>query len=179
LPERDTPTAPPFLCQSPISGVNDLFDELGRHGPLTAAAPADRLGADAVEMLDAHRELARHGLVIGTGETWTTAGKGIFFEMPDEPEAAAAAHALSNVMLGRYADLQRRWIEPDEPRQELDWARAAGMLNAGFAATADELRAIQNQLEQILAPYAGRHNKDAPANARKVRALSFFLPSAS
>jgi len=159
-------------------GRLELFDELGRHGPLTAAELADRLGADPTETLDALRELAGHGLVIGTGETWTTAGKGIFFEIPDEPQAAAAARALSNVMLGRYADLPRRWIDQDEPRLDLDWARAAGMLNAGFTATADELRAIQNQLEQVLAPYTGRDADDAPPDARKVRVLSYFLPSA-
>ena len=76
-------------------GRLELFDELGRHGPLTAAELADRLGADPTETLDALRDLAGHGLVIGTGETWTTAGKGIFFEIPDEPQAAAAARALS------------------------------------------------------------------------------------
>jgi hypothetical protein len=80
-------------------------------------------------------------------------------------------------MLSRYADLPHRWIAQDEPRLELDWARAAGMLNAGFAATADELRAIQDQLEQILAPYTGRDNDDVPPNAHRVRVLSYFLPS--
>jgi hypothetical protein len=158
-------------------GRLELFEELSRHGPLTVAALADRLGADPAETLDALRELAGHGLVIDSGEAWTTAGKGIFFEIPEEPETAAAARALSNVMLSRYADLPRRWIAQDEPRLELDWARAAGMLNAGFAATVGELRAIQDQLEQILAPYTGRDNNDVPPNARRVRVLSYFLPS--
>jgi len=158
-------------------GRLELFEELSRHGPLTADALADRLGADSVQTLDALRELAGYGLVIDRGQAWTTAGKGIFFEIPEEPEAAAAARALSNVMLGRYADLPHRWTQQDEPRLELDWARAAGMLNAGFTATADELRAIQDQLEQILAPYTGRDSNDVPPNARRVRVLSYFLPS--
>ena len=158
-------------------GRLELFEELSRHGPLAVAALAGRLGADLATTLDALRELAGYGLVIETGQAWTTAGKGIYFEIPDEPEAAAAARALSNVMLGRNADLSRRWIAQDEPRLELDWARAAGMLNAGFTATADELRAVQDQLEQILAPYTRRDDKDVPTNARKVRVLSYFLPS--
>jgi hypothetical protein len=81
-------------------------------------------------------------------------------------------------MLGRYVDLPRRWITDDEPRLELDWARASGMLNAGFSATTDELRTIQDQLEQVLAPYTSRAESDVPAGARRVRVLTYFLPSA-
>jgi hypothetical protein len=159
-------------------GRLELFDELSRHGPLTADELATRLGSDPAETLSSLLELAGHGLVGGSAGAWVTAGKGIYFEIPDDPEAAAAARALSSAMLSRYADLPRRWIADDEPRLELDWARASGMLNAGFSATADELRAIQDQLEQILAPYTGREEGDVPPDARRVRVLSYFLPSA-
>jgi hypothetical protein len=156
-----------------------LFDELSRYGPLTVDALARRLGVNAAEVTDALGELAEHGLVHQSGPTWATAGRGIFFEIPDDPEAADAARALSNVMLGRYAGLPSRWIADEEPRLDVEWARAAGLLNAGFLATADELRAIQDQLEHVLAPYTGREEANTPVGARRVRVLTFFLPSAS
>jgi hypothetical protein len=160
-------------------GRLELFDTLSRQGPLAADALAAILGADPAETLGRLNELAGQGLVTESGGTWSTIAKGVFFEIPDDPDAADAARALSNVMLGRYVDLPRRWIADDEPRLDLDWARASGMLNAGFTATADELRAIQDQLEQVLAPYTGRAESDVPAGARRVRVLTYFLPSAS
>ncbi len=159
-------------------GRLELFDTLSRQGPLAAGALAAILGTDPAETLGRLNELAGHGLVTASGGTWSTIAKGVFFEIPDDPETGAAARALSNVMLGRYADLPRRWIADEEPRLELDWARASGMLNAGFYATVDELRSIQDQLERILAPYTGRPEADVPAGARRVRVLTYFLPSA-
>ena len=159
-------------------GRLELFETLSRQGPLTAGVLADLLGTDPPETLGRLNELAGHGLVIDSGGTWSTVARGVFFEIPDDPETADAARALSNVMLGRNVDLPRRWIADDEPRLDLDWARASGMLNAGFSATADELRAIQDQLEQVLAPYTGRAESDLPAGARRVRVLTYFLPSA-
>lgn len=158
-------------------GRLELFDTLSRQGPLPADALAAILGADPAETLGRLNELAGHNLVTDTADGWRTVAKGIFFEIGDDPEAAAAARALSNTMLARYADLPRRWTTDDEPRLEPDWARAAGMLNAGFAATADELRDLQDQLEQLIAPYTGRATGDVPAEARRVRVLTFFLPS--
>src|SRR5262245_52854076 len=114
------------LRASAEPGRLDLFDELSRHGPMNAEALAERLGTNPATTLDALRELAVHGLVEGSADVWRTTGKGIFFEIPDDPEVAAAARALSNLMLGRYADLPRRWIADDEPGLDLDWARAAG-----------------------------------------------------
>lgn len=159
-------------------GRLDLFDTLSRQGPLAADALAAIMGTDPAETLGLLNELAGHGLVTEAGGVWRTAGKGIFFELPDDPEAAAAARALSNVMLDRYVDLPRQWIAQDEPRLELGWAKASGMLNAGFTATADELLKIQDQLEQILAPFTGRAESDHPEGARRVRVLTYFLPSA-
>jgi hypothetical protein len=159
-------------------GRLELFETLSRQGPLTAEALAALLGTDPAETMGLLNELAGHDLVSESGGTWSTVAKGVFFEIPDDPETADAARALSNVMLGRYVDLPRHWIADDEPQLELDWARASGMLNAGFSATADELRTIQDQLEQVLAPYTSRAESDVPADARRVRVLAYFLPSA-
>jgi hypothetical protein len=158
-------------------GNLDLFEHLSRRDPATIAELAAALGVDGVE--DRLSRMADAGLAAQQGEDrWATTGRGIFFEIPDDPDGAAAARALSNLMLDRYVDLPRRWISDDEPRLDTDWARASGLLNAGFTATADELRAIQDQLEQVLAPYTGRKPEDAPEGSRRVRVLTYFLPSA-
>ena len=159
-------------------GRLELFETLSQQGPLAADALGGLLGTDPAATAGHLNELAGHGLVNESAGTWSTLAKGVFFEIPDDPETADAARALSTVMLGRSVDLPRRWIADDEPRLELDWARASGMLNAGFSATADELRTIQDQLEQVLAPYTSRAESDVPAGACRVRVLTYFLPSA-
>jgi hypothetical protein len=101
-------------------------------------------------------------------------GRGIYFEIPIEPAGQAAARDLAKVMLLREADMPRRWVETDEPKLTVDWARAAGMFNARVRLTADELRAAQEELEGVLAPYTSR--AEAPADAAPVRILAYFLP---
>ena len=104
--------------------------------------------------------------------------KGIYFEIPDEPEGQHAARALSNAMLAKYADLPTAWVREDEPKLELEWARAAGLFNARVDLTAVELRDIQDELERLLGPFTTRASEDMPAGAARVRILAYFLPEA-
>ena len=153
-----------------------LLDALRRSGP--AGADALAVEADAApSSVEAHLlELERFGLVEHDGSTWQAVGKGVFFEIADDPDGGAAARQLANVLYLSYADLPARWVADAEPRLELDWARAAGMLNARVSVTPDELRAIQVELEGLLGPYLAREPDGAPEHARSVRILSYFLP---
>jgi hypothetical protein len=45
--------------------------------------------------------------------------------------------------------------------------------------TPDELRGVQVRLEEVLAPFLTRKPGSAPADARAVRILGYFLPEAS
>jgi hypothetical protein len=45
--------------------------------------------------------------------------------------------------------------------------------------TPGELRDIQDRLEQLLEPFLNRDATDVPADARRVRILSYFMPSLS
>jgi hypothetical protein len=134
--------------------------------------------------VDEHlRELESVGLVeqaaADAGDvSWTTSVKGIYFEIPDEPEGQRAARELSNVMLAKYADLPTAWVREKEPKLELEWARAAGLFNARIDLTAEELRGIQADLERLLQPFTTRSSEDAPAGAAAVRILAYFLPEA-
>jgi DNA-binding transcriptional ArsR family regulator len=153
-----------------------LVDRLRREGPATAAELSARVQEEP-EAVEAHlRELERFGFVEAEDGRWRAVGKGVFFEIPDDPEGEAAARRLSNVMLLHYVDVPRRWIAEDEPGLGLDWARAAGLFNARLTVTADELRGIQEELERLLQPYLNRDAGDAPAGAGPVRILSYFLP---
>jgi hypothetical protein len=160
-----------------------LFDLLRRHGPATGAELARRTDQDRASVEDHLRELESVGLVghVGaeSGEVrWATAVKGVYFEIPDEPEGERAARELSNVMLTKYAALPTAWVREEEPKLSLEWARAAGLFNARVDLTADELRRIQADLEQLLEPFTTRASEDVPADATAVRVLAYFLPEA-
>ena len=153
-----------------------LLDRLRQAGPMSAeglAVEGDETHAEVEAQL---RELERFGLVESDGSTWNAVGRGVFFEIPDDPEGQAAARALANAMYLRYADVPNRWIVEEEPQLEPDWARAAGLLNARVSVTPDELCTIQQGLEQLLEPFLTREPLNAPKKARQVRILGYFLP---
>jgi hypothetical protein len=153
-----------------------LLDRLRGEGPATVAELSTSL-PDAEPDVGTHlRELETFGLVSQAGERWQAVGKGFAFEIPEDDDGQAAARGLSRVMMLGYADLPRRWVEDSEPRLGLDWARAAGLFNARATVTPDELRGIQEGLERLLEPFLSREPDDAPAEARQVRILSYFMP---
>jgi DNA-binding transcriptional ArsR family regulator len=160
-----------------------LFDLVRREGPVSSAALAQRTNQDQATV-DIHlRDLESVGFVEKTagedGEVrWTTEAKGIYFEIPDEPAGQLAARQLSKLMMTKYAELPASWADSEEPKLDLEWARAAGMFNARVELTADELRGIQEGLEQLLERFAKRSPADSAAGAAPVRILCFFMPEA-
>jgi hypothetical protein len=115
------------------------------------------------------------------GGAWLAHGRGLFLQLPvddADADAEAAARELSNVMLLAAADLPGRWVAEVEPKLDLEWARAAGLFNAGVVLTPAELQAVQEDLERLLEPYLNRRLDDLPAAGRRVRILSYFLPDA-
>jgi DNA-binding transcriptional ArsR family regulator len=126
-----------------------LFDLVRRHGPITTLELAGLTEQDRASVEGHLRELESVGLVEravadGGEQAWTTSVKGICFEIPDEPKAQQAARELSNVMLAKYADVPTAWVREEEPKLELEWARAAGLFNARVDLTAEELRGIRS-----------------------------------
>ena len=96
----------------------------------------------------------------------------------EEPEGRAAARQLSNTMLAKYADLPATWVRDEEPKLDVDWARAAGLFNARVELTRDELRGIREELERLLEPLTTRSRDKLPAGVTPVRIISFFPPEA-
>jgi hypothetical protein len=160
-----------------------LFDLVRRLGTPTTTALAQHADEDPTSTVDHLRALESIGLVDQAGTDdgelrWEAAVKGIYFEIPDDPEGQRAGRDLSNVMLAKYAALPAAWIGEQEPKLELEWARAAGLFNARIDLTADELRGLQDELEQLLEPFTNRASETMPVGAAKVRILAYFLPEA-
>jgi DNA-binding transcriptional ArsR family regulator len=155
----------------------DLFDLVRRNGPLAVEEACDRLGL-ATDTASSHlRQLAEAGLIERDASgRWITDARGIYFEIPDEPEAQRAARELSNTMLVKYASLPGEWVRGIEPRLDVTWARAAGLFNARVELAPDELRGLQQDLERLLEPFAKRPASDRPPDASPVRITAYFMP---
>lgn len=155
-----------------------LMDRLTRGGTATLAELSEVAGTDAETARRDVAGLMEVGLVVPEGEGWRAVGRGIYFEIPEAgPEdVQLAARELSNAMLLNYEQVPRDWVEKTEPDLELDWARSAGLFNAGMTVTAEELRTIQEDLETMLKPYLNR--AEPPEDSRRIRMLAYFLPTA-
>jgi DNA-binding transcriptional ArsR family regulator len=158
-----------------------LLDRLQLEGTATAAELADELEVTAPQMRAHLQELETFGLVRRTEEddSWSGAAKGLVFELPDDPEGAEVARKLSNMMLLRSADLPGQWAAEDEPQLAPEWVRASGVINSRVTLTPDELRGLQEGLEQLLAPFITREADAIPFGASRARILSYFLPEAA
>jgi Helix-turn-helix domain len=152
-----------------------VFDRV-RRGPATMPALAELVQEPEAAVQGHLAELENHGLVSRDGDEWRAFAKGFVFEIPEDPEGQAAARKLTAVMMLAYDDLPRRWVADSEPRLELEWARAAGLFHARVTLTPDELRAVQQGLEDVLARFLTREPDAAPPDARPVRILGYFLP---
>jgi DNA-binding transcriptional ArsR family regulator len=155
----------------------DLFDLVRRDGPLGVEDACGRLGL-APDAVSSHlRQLADAGLIDrdATGR-WSTEARGIYFEIPDEPEAQRAARELSNTMLVRYGSLPAEWVRRVEPQLDVTWARAAGLFNARIQLAPNEVRRLQEDFERLLEPFTNRPADDRPDDASPVRITAYFLP---
>lgn len=155
----------------------DLFDLVRRDGPLAVEEACDRLDLSADTASSELRTLAGAGLIDrDAAGKWSTEARGIYFEIPDAPEAQRAARQLSNTMLARYATLPSEWVRRVEPRLDVTWARAAGLFNARAELAPDELRRLQEDLERLVEPFINRPADDRPVDAAPVRITAYFLP---
>jgi hypothetical protein len=159
-----------------------VLEHLQRHGASTATEVCSATGISRDHVDAALTDLAASNLAVrptddqGAGALWSGVGTGVYFEIPTHGEGAAAGRQLTNTMLLRNEAVPRTWVREVEPGLTDEWARAAGMFNANVVMSSDELERLQLQLEELLAPFTTREPAHAPAGARKVRVLTFFLP---
>ncbi|GLF99630.1 ArsR/SmtB family transcription factor [Streptomyces yaizuensis] len=162
-----------------------ILDRLQRHGPATATQLAPDVGATPSVTSWHLRHLAGFGLVRDAEaeagadrrqRRWEAAARGFRFEAPQDEEGRSAARALSREMFLRYGDLPGRWLTEVEPRLDPLWQGVAGLSNTRVVVSAEELTAIQDGIERVLAPYVTRDPADRPADSRSVRLMRYALP---
>jgi DNA-binding transcriptional ArsR family regulator len=163
-----------------------ILERLQRHGPATATQLAPDVGATPSVTSWHLRHLAGFGLVRDAEpgpdrrqRRWEAVARGFRFEVPEEPddeEGRSAARVLSREMFLRSGDLPNRWAAEVEPKLEPAWQRLAGLANTRVVVSADELAAIEDAIERILAPYVTRDEAARPADGRGVRLLRYVLP---
>lgn len=166
-----------------------ILDHLRRHGPATATQLAPDVGATPSVTSWHLRHLAGFGLVRDSEpgpdrrqRRWEAAARGFRFEAPLDPadeEGQAAARVLSQQMFRRYADLPSRWADEVGPALDPTWLRLAGLANTRLVVSAEELAAIEDGIERVLAPYVTRDPAERPADGRGVLLMRYVLPEGS
>ncbi|SCF70532.1 helix-turn-helix transcriptional regulator [Streptomyces sp. Ncost-T10-10d] len=163
-----------------------ILDHLQRHGPATATQLAPDVGATPSVTSWHLRHLAGFGLVRDSEpgpdrrqRRWEAVARGFRFETPQDPtdeEGRSAARVLSQQMFRRHADLPSRWAAEVEPELDPAWRRPAGLACTRVVVSAEELAAIEDGIERILAPYVTRDPSERPTDGRGVRLMRYVLP---
>jgi DNA-binding transcriptional ArsR family regulator len=159
---------------------------LQRNGPATATMLAPEVGATPSVTSWHLRHLASFGLVTDADPEevpgdrrqrwWKAMARGIRIEPGDGPEAQAAYEVLGRRLIETAREQVDTWVAETAPRLSSEWLRASGVSNTGVWLTPGELQALNDQIDQLLGPYAMRPEADRPAGAGRVRVLRHFLP---
>ena len=160
-----------------------ILRRLRQDGASTATRLAPDVGASPSVTSWHLRHLAEHGLVEdapvpsrGRQRWWQAVGRGFRFDVdPADPDAS---ELLRDALERSEGDLVGEWARLTRPHLEVEWLAAASRRNQGLVASA-ELRALDDAIEQLLAPLALRAPADAPPGARRARLLLHILPAAA
>jgi DNA-binding transcriptional ArsR family regulator len=162
---------------------------LQRNGPATATQLSEHVGASPSVTSWHLRHLASFGLVSdgpapdgGSDKRqrwWKAVARGFRFEMPDSLEGAEAGRLLRAEMMNQALETAQHWLADVEPELDPEWSRAAGSSNTLLVITQDEAEALENAVQDLLAPYVQRGEEDAPPDARPVRMIRMSLPEAT
>jgi DNA-binding transcriptional ArsR family regulator len=161
-----------------------ILGELQRHGPSTATRLSPDVGATPSVTSWHLRHLAEHGLVRdadrqGNGrERWWEATSRGFRYAGEGPGGLEAARVLTGVIEEAEGDVVGDWHRDVEPHLPAEWRAAVTRASTRVLVTPDEARALENAIEDLLAPYVLRKDEpgDPPAGARTVLVLRHTLP---
>lgn len=160
-----------------------LVGLLRRYGTLTATQAAQLLDLNSGACSFHLRQLAKYGLVEevsapGRQKPWrATAQVTTWPAVASEPEMASAVQLLSSVLVERYAEIMLDWVQRRAFEPEM-WQRAAWFGDTMLHVTPDELRALGEQIERLVAPYERRvfAPESRPDGARSVSVLQVAIP---
>ncbi|WP_052744947.1 helix-turn-helix transcriptional regulator [Micromonospora sp. HK10] len=165
-----------------------LMEALGG-GPLTATQAGELIGETATTCSFHLRQLARYGFVEeagggrGRARPWRLTRQGWSAPArPEDPDWTRASQALDRVLLDRYVQRLRRFVD-DAPTYPPDWYAAATGQQHLFHLTADELAEFVAAYRDLVAGFTARFDRrrtdsDArPAGALPVELLLFGYPT--
>ncbi|WP_185444679.1 ArsR family transcriptional regulator [Kribbella qitaiheensis] len=162
---------------------------LQKNGPATATQLSEHVGASPSVTSWHLRHLATFGLVTdgpspdgGTDKRrrwWQAVARGFRFEMPSTPEGAEAARLLRAELMSQALDYAQQWLSDIEPGLAPELSREAWSANTLLMITPDEAEAIENGIEDLLAPYVQRGLDGAPTEAHPIRMIRMSLPEAT
>ncbi|MFE9603231.1 ArsR/SmtB family transcription factor [Streptomyces hokutonensis] len=160
-----------------------ILERLQRHGPATASRLSPHVGATPSVTSWHLRHLAGFGLVRdaegGTDRRerrWAAVARGFRFEAAEDEEGWSAAQELAGEMFARRADVPLRWLTGTAPDLEPEWSRLAGAGDTRIMVTAEELAALKDAMEELIAPYVARNRDRRPPDGRGVRLLMYTMP---
>jgi len=167
-----------------------ILTRLQRQGPATATQLSPDVGATPSVTSWHLRHLAGFGLVKdadgstdGRQRLWEATATGFRFEAPEDADDAewnTAYRLLAGEMMANDIELPKRWFAEVEPQLEAEWRNQAGMANTRLEVTLDELRQIEDQIDELLGAYVRRSPVDDEAGElRGVRFLRFTMPEAA
>jgi DNA-binding transcriptional ArsR family regulator len=163
-----------------------VLERLQRHGPATATQLSPHVGATPSVTSWHLRHLAGFGLVRDAEagadrreRRWEAVARGFRIEVPEDEDGASAARALGWEMFARGAQQAERWATETEPDLEPEWRRISGLANTRIVVSAEELAAIADAVEAVIAPYVMRDPAQRPPDTRGVRLLRYALPEAA
>jgi DNA-binding transcriptional ArsR family regulator len=162
---------------------------LQKNGPATATQLSVHVGASPSVTSWHLRHLETFGLVSDSPPPdggsdkrqrwWKAVARGFRFEMPETPEGAEAGRMLRTEMMSQALDHVQQWLSDTEPVLDPAWSRSTGSSNTLLTITLAEAEAIENAIEDLLAPYVQRGESGAPADAQPVRLIRMALPEAT
>jgi DNA-binding transcriptional ArsR family regulator len=162
-----------------------LLEELVLTGPSTATVLGERIGESPTTCSFHLRQLAKYGFVEeagggkGRARPWRLTSIGISFGNPhDDPAAEVAAGALFRLVRERWLDRYQAWVETKGSYSKA-WRDAADESEYVFYVTPGELKALNNELLDLLLPkFRDRLTDPAkrPPGALPVEMLMFSFP---
>ncbi|MGC4804758.1 winged helix-turn-helix domain-containing protein [Micromonospora sp. DT233] len=164
-----------------------LVGLLRREGPMTATRAAERLGESVPNCSFHLRQLAKYGLAerAPAGDArerpWrATAANTTWDGASDDPRVQAATEALNATQLALYVRYAEQFLarRADEPTA---WRAVTGFGDTSLYVTADEMAALTERIDALLAEYHDRITDPSrrPADARRVSLVQLALLDAA
>jgi DNA-binding transcriptional ArsR family regulator len=159
-----------------------LMEALNDAGTLTATEAAERVGESPSNCSFHLRQLAKYGFVEeaeggkGRRRPWRTVHTGMrFTDVQADPEAALAAGTLARVVQERWLERARVGLDQRQYVPE-EWRKVTGSDQMTLYVTPDEMKAINDEILEILFRYRDRIGDHAkrPDGSRQVEHVGFY-----